>query len=151
MPVTPRIAVNSASAIAPVGAVDGAPRVILRIEGSVLLAAAVAAYAMSGGSWALFAALVLLPDLSMLGYLIDQRRGAVLYNLGHSTVLPAFCTAGGLWLGNDLATGGGLVWLAHIGIDRAMGYGLKYPDGFKSTHLGKLFSRDAVDGRGSKR
>jgi hypothetical protein len=118
------------------GAVTGAPLLILRAEGAVLLVAAMAGYAVSGFAWSLFAILFLLPDVFMLGYLIDRTRGAALYNLGHSTVLPALSIGLGLFTGNSLATAVGLIWLAHVGFDRAMGYGLKYPDSFASTHLG---------------
>ena len=120
----------------PEGTVTGAPRLILRLEGAVLLAGCVAAYAALGASWWLFAALFLLPDVFMLGYLIDARRGAAFYNLGHSTALPAITIAAGLLTGNGLATAMGLIWLAHVGFDRAAGYGLKYPDAFRHTHLG---------------
>jgi hypothetical protein len=117
------------------GAVTGAPRLILRLEGAVLLAGCLAAYAVLGASWWLFAILFLLPDIFMLGYLLDSRRGAALYNLGHSTVLPALTIAAGLFTGSDTATAAGLIWLAHVGFDRALGYGLKYPEGFWRTHL----------------
>ena len=120
----------------PEGTVTGAPGLILRLEGAVLLAGGLAAYAALGASWWLFAALFLLPDIFMLGYLIDTRRGAALYNLGHSTALPALTIAGGLLAGSTLAIAAGMVWLAHIGFDRAIGYGLKYPDAFRHTHLG---------------
>lgn len=118
------------------GSVVGTPRLILRLEGAVLLAGCLAAYAALGASWWLFAALFLLPDVFMLGYLTGSRRGAALYNLGHSTALPALCIAAGLLSGSGTATAIGLVWLAHVGFDRAAGYGLKYPDGFRHTHLG---------------
>ena len=118
------------------GTVTGAPLLILRLEGAVLFAAAVAGYTLNGGSWVIFAALILVPDLFMLGYLIDKRRGAMLYNLGHTTALPALLIAGGLTMGSGFATAVGLIWLAHIGFDRAVGFGLKYADSFKHSHLG---------------
>ena len=116
--------------------VAGAPRLILRMEGAALLAGCVAGYAVLGGSWWVFAALFLLPDVFMLGYLLDSRRGAALYNLGHSTAVPGLVIAAGLLMRSDMATAAGLVWLAHVGFDRAVGYGLKYSDGFRHTHLG---------------
>ena len=72
----------------------------------------------------------------MLGYAVNARLGAALYNLGHTTVVPLAIILAGWSLGAGLAISLGLLWLGHIGFDRLMGYGLKYPDGFKQTHLG---------------
>lgn len=122
--------------------VTGAPRALLRLEGLAMLAAATAAYAQTGQGWGLFAALLLLPDIFMLGYLANSRVGAATYNLGHSYALPAALGAFAFWLASPLPTALALIWLAHVGMDRAMGYGLKYPDAFHHTHLG---------GKGSER
>ena len=117
--------------------VAAAPRALLRAEGAALGLAAVAIYAAGGHSWLMFAALFLAPDLSFVAYLAGPRVGAAVYNALHWTVLPLALAAFG-WL---LASPGGLavalIWLAHIGIDRALGYGLKYPSGFSDTHLGR--------------
>lgn len=128
------------------GTVTGAPLWILRGEGFVLFGAAVAAYAYGGLGWALFAVLFLVPDIFMLGYLIDRARGAALYNLGHSTAVPAVVIGVGLLLSSDLTLGVGLIWLAHVGFDRAMGYGLKYGDSFTSTHLSRAAVRTTKAG-----
>ena len=74
----------------------------------------------------------------MVGYLGGTRLGAITYNLAHSTPLPAAVIAVGLWQHEPLVLAFGLVWLAHIGMDRALGYGLKYNDHFQHTHLGRL-------------
>jgi hypothetical protein len=118
------------------GAVHGLPRLILRGEGAALLAAAAATYAATDANWWLFAALFLAPDLFMLGYLADRRTGAAVYNIGHTTILPLALLA--LSLGTDASwlMAPALIWFAHIGFDRMVGYGLKYPDAFRSTHLG---------------
>jgi hypothetical protein len=113
------------------------PGLLLRAESIVLLGAAVGTYAWHDGSWWLFVILFLAPDLSFLGYYAGPRIGAAVYNLAHAFVLPgvllAFAAAGsGIAL--DLA----LIWGAHIALDRAVGYGLKYPEGFKETHLDRL-------------
>ena len=118
------------------GSVTGAPRAFLRLEGMAMLAAASAAFSQSGQSWWLFAALLLVPDVFMLGYLVSPRLGAAGYNLGHTYALPTALGATGLWLAAPLVTAIALIWLAHIGMDRAVGYGLKYPDAFRHTHLG---------------
>ena len=80
---------------------------------------------------------ILVPDLFAAGYLGRTRLGAHLYNLAHSTLLAALMGLG-WWQGRPLVLALGLVWLAHIGADRLLGYGLKYDDNFQHTHLGQL-------------
>lgn len=116
----------------------GGTRAILRAEGGALALVALAGYAHFGASWWLFAALVLVPDLSMLGYLAGPRLGARVYNAAHTTVGPwALLALAGL-SGSELGLSVALIWLAHIGIDRLLGYGLKHADGFQNTHLGRI-------------
>ena len=117
-----------------------APGPLLRVESLVLLAVAVGAYAWHDGSWLLFALLILAPDLSALGYLSGPRVGAATYNLAHAFVLPGILLAFGA-AGSDLALDLALIWGAHIAADRALGYGLKYPEGFKSTHIQRVERR----------
>lgn len=114
------------------------PVILLRIEGAALFAAAIMAYAMSGQSWLLFVALVLAPDLSMLGYLAGPRIGAYCYNFAHITVWPLAIVVAGYFSAAPTLIGLGLIWLAHIGIDRASGYGLKHVSDFRDTHLGRI-------------
>jgi hypothetical protein len=116
------------------GEID-APRAILRIEALGVMAAACALYHLQGYSWQTFAIFFLLPDISMLGYAFGKRFGAAVYNVGHSYAIPAMIGAGGLALKNELALMAAIIWVAHIGFDRALGYGLKYPDAFRHTHL----------------
>jgi hypothetical protein len=118
------------------GTVTGAPRALLRLEGLFVLIAACAAYARTGGDWWLFAILFLAPDLSMLGYLAGRKAGAALYNLGHWYVMPLLAIGWGVYGQNTLALEAGLIWAAHIGFDRFLGYGLKYGSDFGATHLG---------------
>jgi hypothetical protein len=120
------------------GTVTGAPRVWLRAEALVLLAGALAAYSTTGQPWWLVPALILLPDLAWAGYLGGTRIGAVTYNAAHATPLPAVLIGLGWWQHRPLVLALGLVWLAHIGLDRLQGYGLKYGDSFQHTHLGML-------------
>jgi hypothetical protein len=100
-----------------------------------MLLLSVVLYNLTEGSWLLFVLLFLVPDLSMLGYLSGYRTGAVSYNLFHTYVLPGFLAALGLFTGSPLLLSLALVWFAHIGFDRMVGYGLKYPTGFFDTHL----------------
>src|SRR5262245_46967782 len=116
--------------------VTGGPRAILHVEGAVAGLAALVAYGHLGGSWAVFAALFLVPDLSMLGYLAGRRIGAISYNAAHSTIGPAFVAAVALAAHVPFLLLGACIWLAHIGFDRMLGYGLKYGSGFGHTHLG---------------
>lgn len=118
----------------------------LRVEALFVFVAALAVYAWCGASWGLFALLFLVPDLSMLGYLRGPRTGAALYNLAHTYAGPALlaglgaCFAlahegpGALLAASPYA----LIWAAHIAFDRVLGYGLKSPEGFKITHLGRI-------------
>jgi hypothetical protein len=94
------------------------------------------------GSWWVYAILFLAPDLSFLGYLAGPRIGAVVYNSAHSYMAPVALMTAGFALASPLVLSIALIWLAHIGIDRALGYGLKYSAGFTFTHLGRI-GRDA--------
>jgi hypothetical protein len=114
------------------------PRTLLHLEGGVALALALLFYARDGESWLLFAVLLLAPDLGMLGYLAGPRIGAATYNLLHTYALALPLTAYGILAGQDLATALGLIWLAHIGMDRLLGFGLKYATVFKDTHLNRV-------------
>jgi hypothetical protein len=109
---------------------------LLRAEGAAALAAAVWAYGQTGQGWWLFALLILVPDITMLGYLHGARLGATVYNLGHTYLAPLALLAVGWAAALPLVVGVALIWVAHIGMDRAVGYGLKYAHGFKATHLG---------------
>jgi len=119
-------------------AVTGTPLWLLRIEGVALLILAIAVYARGGSSWVMFAILFLAPDISFAGYLMGARTGALAYNAVHSTVLPIALALYGRLSGMDLFVNLALIWLAHIGFDRALGYGLKYEAGFAFTHLGRV-------------
>ena len=111
------------------------PGVLLRVEGAVVLVVATAVYFTQGYTWWLFPLLLLAPDLSALGYLFGSRAGSVAYNLVHTITLPLLLLTVGWWLGATVAVALALIWLAHIGMDRMVGYGLKYPDSFKHNHL----------------
>ena len=102
--------------------ITGQPKLFLRLEGLALFAASLAAFIYLKQSFWVFAALILVPDLCLAFYFVGPRQGAIVYNICHSTIGP--------WL---LA-----IWLAHIGFDRAIGYGLKYPSDFRDTHLGRI-------------
>jgi hypothetical protein len=123
------------------GTVSGGPRAWLRAEAVVLLAGALAAYSTTGQPWWLVPAVILLPDLAWAGYLGGTRVGAFIYNAAHATPLPAVMVGLGWWQHRPLVLALGLVWLAHIGLDHLLDYGLKYDDSFQHTHLGILGRR----------
>jgi len=112
--------------------------VLLRLEGFAALAGALGIYRHAGFSWPFFVLLFLAPDLSMLAYLAGPRAGAVGYNLAHTYALALAVTLVGFASGAPEVAAGGLIWIAHIGFDRALGYGLKYSTGFGDTHLGRI-------------
>jgi hypothetical protein len=120
------------------GEATGAVRVALRVEGLCVLIAATAAYSTQGLGWGTFALFLFAPDVSFLGYLAGPNVGAVAYNLVHTYAGPIVCLAAGYFLSIPALIGAGLIWSAHIGMDRTLGYGLKYPDGFEFMHLGRL-------------
>ena len=120
------------------GITTDAVRSILRLEGLAAAAISVVLYAQSGASWWLFAALWLAPDLSMLGYLSKPCTGARVYNAVHTYTVPATLAMIALLLHRTTLIPFALIWVSHIGVDRLLGYGLKYPDGFGWTHLGRL-------------
>jgi hypothetical protein len=104
----------------------------------VLLTAALVAYSAIGASWTTFALLLLLPDLSLIGYAAGPRAGAYAYNASHTYAAPALLgvlvhlgVLPGAW-------GWSLIWLAHIGLDRSLGLGLKFATSFHATHLGPI-------------
>jgi len=120
------------------GETTGTVRVVLRLEGLCVLIAASVAYAKFGLGWGTFALFFLTPDVSFFGYLAGPKVGAVSYNLAHSYIGAVTCLAAGIVVPAPTILCIGLIWCAHIGFDRALGYGLKYPDGFGFTHLGRI-------------
>ena len=118
--------------------VDRLPSLFLRIEGSAVLVAALVLYFELGYEWWLLLLLLLAPDLSMLGFLAGQRVGTAAYDVAHLEALPLALAVGGYLGDSDIALKLGLIWLAHIGVDRTVGYGLKYPTHFKDTHLQRV-------------
>ena len=118
--------------------VVGAPVVmLLRLEGLAAAALSAAFYAHTGASWWLFAAIWLAPDLSILGYLAGPKWGARIYNAIHTYVTPATLAVSAMLLRSPSLVPIALIWINHIGVDRMLGYGLKYPAGFGWTHLGR--------------
>ena len=111
------------------------PKPLLHLEGAAVFIASLFAYQWNHSSWLLLALLFLVPDLSMIGYVVGSRIGAIAYNAIHTYVGPFVLGAYSLGTGQHRLLLLTLIWIAHIGFDRTLGFGLKYPTGFKDTHL----------------
>ena len=120
------------------GFVQGKIKYLLRAEGFTVLIVAVFIYAHFDFSWLTFFIFFFLPDLSFLAYLKGPKVGAISYNLAHSYIGPLLCLLIGFVGSIELFQIITIIWFAHIGFDRALGYGLKYCQGFSYTHLGVL-------------
>jgi hypothetical protein len=114
------------------------PGVALRVEGAAILAGGVVLFAHTDASWWLFGLLFLAPDLGLLGYLAGTRMGAMAYNATHALAIPAVLGLGAHVTGGEALVSLALVWIAHIGFDRTLGYGLKYATDFHDTHLQRV-------------
>jgi hypothetical protein len=110
-------------------------KIILHLEGAVVLILSVFFYHQLHASWPLFAILFLAPDLFMLGYLANVRIGSAVYNFAHTYIAPAILLAIAYFAAKPQLIPFALIWTAHIGFDRLLGFGLKYPTHFKDTHL----------------
>jgi hypothetical protein len=111
------------------------PRPLLHLESAAVLIATLVAYRWSHASWLRFALFFLVPDLSMLGYAANTRVGAITYNAAHTYLGPLALAACAFASGSIAIFSLSLIWIAHIALDRMLGFGLKYPTGFKDTHL----------------
>ena len=111
------------------------PAVLLRVEGAVALGVSILLYSESHTSWILFAVLFLSPDLFMLGYLVNTRFGAAVYNFVHTLCAPGILIVIAILTSRQQLLPFAFIWTAHIGLDRMLGAGLKYPTRFNDTHL----------------
>ena len=120
------------------GMTTGAVRAWLRLEGLAAFVVGLALFGASGGNWLLLIPLLLLPDVSAIGFLASPRIGTFTYNLLHNWV-PGIVTLGiGVWLASSAIVLAAAILIAHVGMDRAVGYGLKLPSSFHDTHLGRM-------------
>lgn len=113
-------------------------KILLQLEGAAILLLSLYFYSYNQFSWLLFFVLLFAPDISMIGYLFNNKVGAVLYNLFHTYSLPIGAVILGVLLSSEVVLEIGLIWSAHIGMDRMIGYGLKYSTHFKDTHLNRV-------------
>jgi hypothetical protein len=110
----------------------------LRAEGLATFGAGLAGFLFLGLPWWAFLLLLLTPDVSMVGYLRDPRLGAIVYNVAHDVATGAAIAGVGLAIGSVPVAAAGAILVAHSGMDRIAGYGLKYPSSFQDTHLGRI-------------
>jgi len=120
------------------GTTTGGVKILLRLEGACVFLAALLAYSKFGLGWKIFLVFFLTPDVSLLGYLAGPTVGAISYNSAHSYAGAVTCLFAGVWISNPVVEATGLIWCAHLGFDRALGYGLKYSSAFGITHLGLI-------------
>jgi hypothetical protein len=120
------------------GAVTGGVRTLLRLEGLALFIGMTLLYYIWDGDWWVYGLLFFVPDLSFAAYLSGARFGALIYNAAHSYLAPMAMMTTGFAAAEPLILSIAMIWLAHIGFDRALGYGLKYGSGFGSTHMGRI-------------
>jgi Domain of unknown function (DUF4260) len=118
--------------------VSGTPLALLRLEGAAALIGAVVGYRQLGGSWGTFAVLLLVPDLGLIGYWANSRVGAATYNVSHTYLGPLLLAGLGYSGLVHNVWPVCLIWVAHIGMDRALGLGLKFGSAFRDTHLGTV-------------
>jgi len=111
---------------------------ILRAEQVAIFATGAVVWLANGGPPLLLIPAWLAVDLSMVGYLAGPRLGSITYNAAHNLVLPLALLGLGWWTGMGWLVLAGAVFITHIGVDRALGYGLKLPTDFRDTHLGRI-------------
>ena len=115
------------------------PRLFSHLNGLALFVGTLIVYGIFSGDWLAFILLLLVPDLSMLGYMVNSRIGAWAYNIVHSYGLAILVMVAGYALGNETIISVGLILMAHVGLDQAVGYGYKYPDAeFSDTHMKRI-------------
>lgn len=114
------------------------PKVLLQAEGLLVFMVALLMYRELDASWWLFVLLFLIPDLSIIGYVSNAALGAATYNIVHTYALPIVLYAGGFVTERSWWMVIAIIWAAHIGFDRVLGYGLKYATAFRDTHCGRV-------------
>lgn len=109
-----------------------------RIEGAAIVVAALFFYFFLDFPFAWLILLILSIDVFMLGYIVNKKLGAHIYNIGHMLLIPTAILIISLLFNVEWLLMLSLIWIAHVGLDRFFGYGLKHQHGFKHTHLGKI-------------
>src|SRR5687768_4149439 len=113
-------------------------KLLLKLESLLFFLLSLVFYRFITKDWLLFILLLFMPDLSMVGYLVNKQVGAILYNIVHNYLLAVFLVILGFNLPNNVLLILGIVLFAHISMDRVLGFGLKYSSDFKHTHLEEI-------------
>lgn len=129
------------------GTTTGTVKTVLRLEGLVVFTLMLIIYNKLGYSWGDFFIYFLIPDIAFLAYLVGPKTGAITYNTTHSYIGACLLFIPGFMFDYSIVISLSIIWFSHIGIDRALGFGLKYSDGFKYTHLG-LLGKTGKEGMG---
>lgn len=111
---------------------------ILQLEGLIIALMSIFFYLELGGDVIFFIILWLVPDMGMIGYIISKKIGSLTYNITHTYTIPIILLSYTLLSNLGLGVQVSLIWISHIGLDRFLGYGIKYPDKFKNTHMNKI-------------
>lgn len=109
--------------------------IVIRLENFCIAIVGLLIYAHFALDWLTFFYFILLPDLSIIAYVINNRIGALSYNLSHNYIIPSLLLILYVISNQPILLSIGLIWMIHIAFDRAMGFGLKYSHHFKATHL----------------
>src|SRR5690625_2075263 len=110
----------------------------VHLEGLIIFVFMMYFYSLHDFNWWIFFLFLLVPDISMVAYIINNRMGAMIYNIVHTYTMSIPILLLGLIMENNFFIMSGIIWSAHIGIDRLFGYGLKYKTAFQDSHLQKL-------------
>jgi len=113
-------------------------RKLIHLEGFIILAATIYLYSLNNFSWWVFILLLFAPDVSMFAYMINKQVGASVYNFFHTYLVTIIVSLAGALLNQDALLMVGLIWTAHIGMDRLCGFGLKYQTSFQDTHIQRM-------------
>ena len=113
-------------------------KTIIMFEEIAMFGLALVAFALTDFPVWVFPALLLIPDISLVGYTVNNRFGKILFNIFHHKALAICIFIIGFYLKIDWILLTGIILFAHSSMDRAFGYGLKYSDGFSHTHLGLI-------------
>jgi hypothetical protein len=123
---------------------------LLRLEELAMFLFSLLIFSSLPYAWWWFPLLLLAPDISMIGYAVNNKTGAVVYNFFHHKALGLLLMGVGYYLRNDACILAGCILFGHSSMDRIFGYGLKYVKGFKFTHLGKIGKEREETGKASK-
>jgi len=113
-------------------------KTILKLEELSMFLFSIYLFSQLSFAWWWYLALILLPDISMIGYLVNDKVGAACYNIAHHKGIALAIFVAGLYVKNETLQLAGIILFGHSSMDRMMGYGLKYNEGFKFTHLGEI-------------